>query len=615
MPSTTISRNIFTYLADNGVDCVFLVPGGGNMFLIDAVGQESRINFVATHHEQAAVIAAEYYSRKTGKLGVAVVTTGPGSTNAVTGIAGAWFDSVSVLVLAGQVKVADYNVDGKLRQRGPQEIDLVSIVNKITKMAKTCFSVADVRNDLQTAVKLAKSGRSGPVVLEIPLDVQSAVIDWDDEQIMEPKNPPSIVDKTSLKKDVNTDCSEIAKMLLAAERPLVIVGYGVKSSLQTEALRNFIYLHKLPVSLTWPTADFLSFDDVLNAGRFGVVAKRYANFVIQKSDLILVLGSRLDNIQTAFNIGRFGKNGRVLVVDIDPAELEKMPQSFTKYNYDLHDFVPALSFAMKEFEVPKNRNTWLKEIGNLRERFESESFKVGLEETGRISIYDFVDKLSDGFSGDEIIVTGSSGLAIEVFYTHFRNRAGQWIGLTTGLGAMGYGLPSLLGVAAASKNKVYLFESDGSLMMNLQELQSLKTLDHPVTIFVQNNDGYASIRATQENYFSGRFVGTGPSSKLEIPSFKMVAHSFGFEYMSISSLGGISDKISKAISDHGLLICEIFLRRDEKLMPKCSVIRTNDNQLLSAPLEDMSPLLDLEEIETIMGGQIDPMSLRIRSTG
>ena len=183
MHSTTISNNIFSYLADIGVECVFLVPGGGNMFLIDAVGAEPRIKFIPTHHEQSAVIAAEYYSRKTGKLGVALVTTGPGSTNAVTGIAGAWFDSVPVLVLAGQVKVADYNVEGRLRQRGPQEIDLVSMVKKITKMAKTCFCVEEVQNDLETAIKLAQSGRCGPVVLEIPLDIQSAVFDRHDLKI------------------------------------------------------------------------------------------------------------------------------------------------------------------------------------------------------------------------------------------------------------------------------------------------------------------------------------------------------------------------------------------------------------------------------------------------
>lgn len=614
MSSRTISNHIFSHLADGGVDCVFLVPGGGNMFLIDAVGTESRIKFVTTHHEQAAVIAAEYYSRKTGKLGVAVVTTGPGSTNAVTGIAGAWFDSVPVLVLAGQVKVADYNVEGKLRQAGPQEIDLVSMVKKITKMAKTCFVAEDVREDLKTAVNLAQSGRCGPVVLELPLDVQSATVDWHDLKTADKKETPLNTSQISSLKKLKSNCSSIAKMIVGAKRPLVVIGYGVKSAQQTERVRNLVSLNSIPVSLTWPTTDFLSFEDVLNAGRFGVVAKRHANIIIQKSDLILVLGSRLDNIQTAFNIERFGKNGRVLIVDIDPAELEKMPQEFIKFQFNLNEFVPELSFAMEKFEVPRSRKLWIKEIGKLRNRFENESFKVSSVEQGRISIYEFVDSLSKSFTGNEIIVTGSSGLAIEVFYTHFRNRGGQWIALTTGLGAMGYGLPALLGVAAVSKDKVYLLESDGSLMMNLQELQSLMTLGHPVTIFVQNNDGYASIRATQENYFAGRFVGTGPSSQLEIPSIEKVAASFGFEYMSISSLKNIEEGLQKSIKHDGMLICEVFLNRDEKLMPKCSVIRTKDNKLLSAPIEDMSPLLGLDDIKAIMGGQIDPLSFRIRET-
>ena len=612
MHSTTISNNIFSYLADIGVECVFLVPGGGNMFLIDAVGAEPRIKFIPTHHEQSAVIAAEYYSRKTGKLGVALVTTGPGSTNAVTGIAGAWFDSVPVLVLAGQVKVADYNVEGRLRQRGPQEIDLVSMVKKITKMAKTCFCVEEVQNDLETAIKLAQSGRCGPVVLEIPLDIQSAVFDWHDLKISDNQkianSPGDVADMEA----IESECLWFSNVLKEAERPLIIVGSGVKTSKQNEVLKQLISLKRIPVSLTWPTTDFLSFDNALNAGRFGIVAKRHANFIIQKSDVILVLGSRLDNIQTAFNLDVFGKNAQVIIVDVDLAELEKMPDRFHKIQADLRDFIPLLSSVMSKDKVPKSRESWLKEIANLRDRFESETFKSSSQERGRISIYDFVNILSDSFSGGEIVVTGSSGLAIEVFYTHFRNRGGQWIGLTTGLGAMGYGLPALLGVAAATNEKVYLFESDGSLMMNLQELQSLKTLNVPVTIFLQNNDGYASIRATQENYFEGRFVGTGPSSKLEIPSIKKVALGFGFEYMAINNLKDIKNNISDALKTNGLLICEVFLKRDEKLMPKCSVIRTNDNQLLSAPLEDMSPLLELDDIKGIMGGKVDQMSLRIR---
>jgi acetolactate synthase-1/2/3 large subunit len=613
MPVQTISNGIFSFLADMGVDRVFLVPGGGNMFLVDAVGCEPRIEFVSTHHEQAAVIAAEYYSRKTGKLGVAVVTTGPGSSNAVTGIAGAWFDSVPVLILAGQVKKADYNLDSKLRQRGPQEIDLVSMVAKITKMAKTCFNPSEMPRDLKAAVHLAQSGRPGPVVLEVPLDVQSAIIKWPAAKINNAQDGQEVIDCSSFSRDLDSFCQDLANQIVEAERPLVVVGFGVKSSLQTNSLRDLILSVMLPVSLTWPTTDFLSFDHVLNAGRFGVVAKRHANIILQKSDLILVLGSRLDNIQTAFNIERFGKNARVFAVDIDPAELKKMPERFQKFQSNLSNFVPAFSNAMAKTTVPETRDRWLSEISFLRQKFENESFETVAQEPKGISIYKFVDYLSNSFSGGEIIVTGSSGLAVEVFYTHFRNREKQWIGLTTGLGAMGYGLPAALGVAAASKDKVFLFESDGSLMMNLQELQSLKTLAHPVTIFVQNNDGYASIRATQENYFNGRFVATGPSSRLEIPSIKKLAEAFGFEYAVISSTDNIEQKLATAREHKGLMICEVVLWRDEKLMPKCSVIRTEDNQMISAPLEDMNPLLDIETLKSIMGTKTDELSLRIRN--
>lgn len=613
MSSLTISNGIFSFLADIGVDRVFLVPGGGNMFLVDAVSTESRIEFVPTHHEQAAVIAAEYYSRKTGKLGVAVVTTGPGSSNAITGIAGAFFDSVPLLVLAGQVKTADYNVDGGLRQKGPQEIDLVSMSKKLTKMAKTCSDPETVPQDLAAAVTAAFSGRPGPVVLEVPLDVQSKITDGNIYKSL--KVPQYYADGINSQPDqkMQTICLSISDRIMAATRPLIVIGHGVKSSGQTDIIRELIRKYSIPVSLTWPMIDFLPFDDELNAGRFGVVAKRYANIAIQKSDYILVLGSRLDNIQTAFNIDRFGKNAVVDVVDIDAEELVKMPDRFACHEYNLAGFVPELKRALDSSMRPDNRWHWIEEIEALRQQFSFETFKATEEEADRISIYDFIERLSDGFSGGEIIVTGSSGLSVEVFYTHFRNKPDQWINLTTGLGAMGYGLPATVGVASVSNRKIYLFESDGSLMMNLQELQTLNTLNHPVTVFLQNNDGYASIRATQENYFDGRLVGTGPSSRLELPQFEKVAEAFGFDYLAISSLGEADDLIQQAVSHQGLLICEVFLRKDEKLMPKCSVVRTKDNHLLSAPIEDMTPLLSLDELKLIMGDKIDPLSLRIRA--
>ena len=607
---STISYKIFAYLSSLGVDRVFLVPGGGNMFLVDAAGVEPGIEFVPTHHEQAAVIAAEYYARRTGRLGVALVTTGPGSTNAITGISGAWLDSIPVLVLAGQVKTADYNFDQDLRQKGPQEIDLVSMVRNVTKFAKTCFHAETVLDDVKDAVKAALDGRPGPAVLEVPLDVQSRV---NNAEISALENEEK-ADDPEHQSRLETCVSDVIKALQEAERPVIIPGFGVKCAGQSDNLRQLIEAKDLPVALTWPMADFLPFDHKLNCGRFGVVAKRYPNMILQKADFVLVLGSRLDNIQTAFNADRFARQAKTFVVDIDTAELRKMPAKVTSYNLDLSVLVPLLSSRLKGNSAPTSRRAWLEDIDRIRTKFARETFAYLGAGDDDLSIYDFMEALSDAFTGGETIVTGSSGLAIEVFYTHFRNQSDQWIALTTGLGSMGYGLPALLGASAAGSGKCFLFESDGSMMMNLQELQSLKTLDNPLTIFVQNNGGYASIRATQENYFESRFVGTGSTSKLEVPDFEKVAASFGFDFMRITAESDISALLKRAVEANGQLLVDVVLRKDEKLMPKCGVTRLSNNQLVSQPLEDMTPLLSIEELRDAIGDNIDVASLKLRQT-
>ena len=604
----TISNKIFAYLSSLGVDRVFLVPGGGNMFLVDAVGSETGIEFVPTHHEQAAVIAAEYYARRTGRLGVALVTTGPGSTNAITGISGAWLDSIPVLILAGQVKTADYNFDQDLRQKGPQEIDLVSMVKNVTKFAKTCFDADTVLDEVMNAVKAALGGRPGPAVLEVPLDVQSRINDagigasQDDGQADDPE----------LQSRLETGVSDIVEALREAERPVIISGFGVKCAGQSDNLRQLIEAEDLPVALTWPMTDFLPFDHRLNCGRFGVVAKRHPNMILQKADFVLVLGSRLDNIQTAFNADRFARQAKTFVVDIDTAELRKMPEKVTTYHLDLSALVPMLSSRLKGSGVPASRRAWLDDIDRIRTKFSRETFAYLGAGDEDLSIYDFMEALSDAFTGGETIVTGSSGLAIEVFYTHFRNLPGQWMALTTGLGSMGYGLPALLGASAADPGKCFLFESDGSMMMNLQELQSLKTLGKPLTIFVQNNGGYASIRATQENYFESRFVGTGSTSKLDVPDFEKVAASFGFDFMRITADTDIASALKAAVEADGQLLVDVVLRKDEKLMPKCGVTRLPNNQLVSQPLEDMTPLLPIEELRDAIGDNVDAASLTLR---
>jgi len=617
MSPLTLSNQIFDKFEEIGVERVFLVPGGGNMFLVDALGTQRGIEAVATHHEQSAVIAAEYYGRVSGKLGVALVTTGPGSSNALTGIAGAWLDSVPLLVIAGQVKTKDYNTGSLLRQRGPQELDLVSMVENVTKFSKTCFSAETMLDDLADAIEAATTGRPGPAVLEIPLDIQSSLIEL---TVSSPSSKTILPAKMGLRDrvvsgdDQHIDAAgQIADLLAVASRPLFIIGNGVKAAKVVGEAKDMVNAAGIPVSLTWPTVDFMSFNHPLNAGRFGTVAKRYANMVIQKADVIVVLGSRLDAVQTAHNLEEFGKNARIILVDIDAAELAKAPNRFQKFNLNLTVLIPHLAARLSRYPTAGFSTTggWLAEIGDLRERYGRENFAGDMPDQP-ISIYQAVDALSDAFTGGETIITGSSGLAVEVFYTHFQNKEDQKIALTTGLGAMGYGLPALLGASEASGAKTFLFESDGSLMMNLQELQSLRTRGRPVTIFVMNNNGYASIRATQANYFESRFVATGPASGLEIPPIENIARCFDYDFLRATTMEEIDNVVQRAIAQDGQMICEIVLREDEKLMPKCSVIRNLDNSLLSAPLEDMSPLLPIDELKSVMGDALHPVSLKLR---
>ena len=609
MTKLTLANQIFAFLQSIGVDRVFLVPGGGNMFLVDAVATQAGIQFVATHHEQSAVIAAEYYSRVSGKIGVALVTTGPGSTNAITGIAGAWLDSIPVLILAGQVKTSDLNAGNKLRQRGPQEIDLVSMVAKISKFSMTCLVAKNCVKDIANGLKKAVQGRPGPVVFEIPLDIQSSIVDGVTAKLVEDNKITQHI--VTNKTQVVTE--EIFQALMVAARPLLVIGNGAKVARVHIELRRLAESLGIPVSMTWPTMDLFEYDHELNAGRIGTVAKRFANIAIQQSDLVIVLGSRLDPVLTAHNIERFGKHAKVIVVDIEQSELDKLPSRFLKFCADLRDVSEDLKGFLSSSRLNFDFSNWRLKIKKLKQRYSDEVFSKRTNADDPLSIYEFIECFSEKLHGGEIIVTGSSGLSVEVFYTHFKNKIGQKTFLTTGLGAMGYGLPALLGASEATNKKVILFESDGSLMMNLQELQSLKSRGGDKLIFVMNNGGYASIRATQRNYFNGRLVATDPNSGLEIPEINKIAVCFGFDYCKISNFREMPKTLSEVVGRSGPVICEVVLQDDEVLMPKCSVFKQDDNTLVSAPLEDMSPLLSLEELSEVMEGKIESVSQTIRA--
>ncbi|QGM47779.1 thiamine pyrophosphate-binding protein [Methylocystis heyeri] len=596
---------VASFVAGQGVKCVFLVPGGGSMYLVDAFGSRPDLTYVANHHEQASSIAAEAYSRINGRLGVALVTTGPGGTNAVTGCAGAWIESVPLLIISGQVKRADLMGTSGVRQMGPQEVDIVSIVEPITKYAATVLDPADIRLHLERAVHEATTGRRGPCWVDIPLDVQNSMIDPQALRGFEaPARPASRATQLA------ADCARAVEMIAGAERPIIVAGHGVRLA---EAAQEFKQLYEalgVPVATTWNATDLIPADHPLSVGKPGVVALRAPNFAVQNADLVIAIGARLDNVVTAHNPAKFGRHAQKIMIDVDPAELKKFEcvDGFSMLvEADAREFIRA-ALPLAQALPPRDRRAWLARCADWKRRYpinDGEPFP----QKGPIGHFHLTQTLSDELPPNSLLVTGSSGLAVEFFYTGFQNKEGQRVFLTSGLGAMGYGLPAMIGAYMASDRRPFVgIESDGSLMMNLQEMQTIASLRLPLRLFVVNNNGYASIRNTQRNYFEGRYVGSGPTSKLEIPDFVELAKVFGWSAFRIEDAADLRDGIQRALTHDGPLLVDVRVMNDEALFPKSAALPQADGSMRSMPLEDMSPLLPRDEFRANMIVPLDPAS-------
>lgn len=594
---------VFEHLKSLGIDAVFMVSGGGAMYLCDAVGT-SGLKFVPNHNEQASSISAEAYARVNEFLGVALVTTGPGSTNAITGVAGAWIESVPLLVISGQVKRADMKGETGVRQMGPQEVDIISMVSSITKFAKTVMDPADIKHDLKRAIHEATTGRRGPVWLDIPLDVQAADIDPDSLQDFTPPGEQTAA------ADIPFD--QILAELVRAERPIILAGHGIRLAQAAESFRRLVEQLHIPVVSTWNSMDLIPATHPLMVGKPGVVALRAPNMAVQSADLLISIGARLDNVVTAFNPAHFGRNARKIVVDIDNNELGKFNHDIElKVQADAKVFIEGLIAKSEGINTP-DRSEWLARCKALKVKYPIADGQH-LPEKGEISHFLMVKAMSEEFPEHSLIVTGSSGLAVEFFYTGFEAKPGQRVFLTSGLGAMGYGLPAMLGAGTALGGDTPFIgvESDGSLMMNLQELFTIRAQNLPVRIFVMNNKGYASIRATQRNYFDSRFVGTNEGSKLWLPDIADLAKAAKIDYLSVSDGANLRSRIRETLAHPGPVICDIKLREDEALWPKSAAMPQKDGGMVSMPLEDMSPLLPLEELREAVIGDLDPASLHV----
>jgi acetolactate synthase-1/2/3 large subunit len=600
-----VADYIADFVASLGVGHVFLLPGGGAMHLVDAVGKCPQIETVACLHEQAAAISAEAYARINENIGVCMVTTGPGATNAITAVAGAWIESVPLMVISGQVKRADMLRGAPLRQKGVQEVDIVKIVESITKYAVTVERPEDIRIVMERATHEARSGRAGPVWIDVPLDVQGAPVD----AASLPHWQAEAADTAA--RDFSAEIEHLQALLAQAKRPLLLAGHGVRLAGGALMFRELAEKLNIPVVTTWNALDLLPYDHPLLAGRPGVVALRAPNFAVQNCDLLISIGSRLDNIITAYNPRGFARNAKKVVVDVDHNEIDKLDMDITlAVRTDAQRFIDAWLHATPP-QHP-DWSAWRKRCTDWKLRYPVND-GAPFPASGTISHYQLMDALSDAIPADTLVSTGSSGLAVEAFYTVFRNQPGQRVFLTSGLGAMGYGLPAAIGACFANERKpMVAIESDGSLQLNIQELATMKAFKLPICLVILNNNGYASIRNTQRNYFKGRYVGTGPEAGLLLPDLKKVAATYDLPFLRISDAAELDEKLSWAMAQPRPLLVDVRLVSDEALTPKVAALPQPDGSMLSMPLEDMTPLLPLAQLQLEMLVPLQPVSLNAK---
>jgi acetolactate synthase-1/2/3 large subunit len=583
------------FLVKRGVKHVFMLPGGGAMHLDDSIGRCKALEYTCFLHEQALAIAAEAYGQYTNFPGVGIVTSGPGSTNAITGVTAAWLDSTPCFFISGQAKRPDLKKDSGVRQMGSQEVDIVSMVSCVTKYAVTVMEPNEIRYHLEKAWHEATSGRMGPVWLDIPLDVQAAAID---ESKLSGFVPETLPGKDAARR-LEQQVVECVGLLNAAERPVILAGNGVKLADAQEWLCRFAEGNGIPILLTWKTADFLDYDHPLNFGSPGIMGCRTANFIVQNSDLLLVVGSRLDPSITAFNVAGFGRNARKVMVDIDEAEIRKLGKIDLPVVADAGDFLRILCARQAGIQS-RDRSGWLAYCRRLKERY-----PVVLDEYRKtednINLYVFTDALFRQLAADDIITPESSGAAGEVTYQAMRVKKGQKIKNAAALGSMGFGLPYAIGACISSnRRRTILINGDGAFQLNIQELETVARLKLPIKMFIWDNSGYGSIMAMQRNLFDGYYVGSSPASGLTIPDLCAVAKAYGIRCEQAMTHAELPEAITRTLEGADPVICLVRVTLSHVTAPKVQAMKTPDGGMVSKPLEDMWPYLPPEELAANM---------------
>lgn len=586
-----VSDYIIQFLADLNIDKVFYITGGGAMHLNDSLGRNPDIEGVCMIHEQGAAIAAEAYARVHEGYGACLVTSGPGGTNALTGLAGAYMDSIPVFFISGQVKRDDLRTPG-LRQFGVQEVDILSMAQSYTKYAVQLTEPEGIRYELEKAAAIAINGRPGPVWLDIPLDIQAMQIEPDKLRGYDEALSPYAVSEEDVDKTIN--------LLNRSERPLLILGHGIRLSHSVEAARELYQYLGIPTMVSWNGVDLIEDSHPLYFGRPGSVGHRAANIIQQKADFVLTLGSRINLLSSGYNYEKFLGNAAHVMVDIDRNEMEKKnvhPQ--LKVVCDVGSFIQGM-LAKKERITPKDRQGWMTYCGRLWEQYPN---FIPEQEAGEgyVSSYHLIDEISTQMQPDDLYQFTSSGTTVDIAMKTFRIKWGQRAFLTKGLAAMGYDIPACVGTCIASGNRrTVCVTGDGSAAMNMQELEVIKRRNLPVKLFVADNKGYSMIYGSQSGNFKGNLTGCTEESGLTLPDMKKIAEAFGIKGMHIENEENLAEQVAEVLDYDGPVVCTVNADITQKIVPRQANYMKEDGQMASRPLEDMMPLLEREELERVM---------------
>ena len=589
--SIKLSDYVISFLEKKRINNIFLVSGGNVMHLLESIRINKNMKYICTHHEQAAAMAAEGYSKMTNDLGFAMVTSGPGGTNAITGVAGAWMDSNPVLIISGQSYNSQTIGNSGLRQLGVQEINIVDIVRPITKYAVMVKNPNKIKYHLEKAIYLATHGRPGPVWIDIPINIQMAMIEEKD------------LDSFKISKEEEIKCSDLKEkvretieLIKNSKRPIILLGNGVRLGKSEKEFYELIEKLPFPIVTSRNANDLIWEDNKLYVGRVGSFGQRYANFAIQNSDLLLSLGSRIALAVTGWAYKDFAREAKKIVVDIDPAELKKpIIKPDVPINCDIKKFILELLNQLKESDIP-NISEWRERISYWKSKY---PLPKDEEKENFVDIYSFIDQLSNELNDKDVVIT-DMGMSFQCTMQKFKLKKGQRLFSSSALASMGFGLPGAIGACVGNnKQRIICIAGDGGLQMNIQELQTVFHNKLPIKIFIINNKGYSSMRETQNAYFSG-YIASESSSGVSMPNFIKIAEAYGLKTKKIENQKNLKEDLKEVLDYNGPIVCDINISDKQQVYPKQGNYVRPDGKPIPRPIEDMSPFMDREEFKKDM---------------